>query len=105
MTKKEQEKINELCMTEMDKAMAELNGETDIRNAAQLRRCSAWVYNTPSYYILRSYDTFIGCINKQSGNSFDVLRIVYGYTASSGKQFSKFIQDYSGWAVSHYCAR
>ena len=78
-----------------DNAMEELR---QIRNeydaVYRLRSCTAWVYETDNYYILRSYNTYIAAIEKFSGQAADVLRKVYGYTATSAQHVSKFFHDY-----------
>lgn len=78
-----------------DNAMEELR---KIRNeddtVYRLRSCTAWVYETDNYYILRSYNTYIAAIEKFSGQAADVLRKVYGYTATSAQHVSKFFHDY-----------
>ena len=78
-----------------DNAMEELRS---IRNeddkVYRLRHCTAWVYETDNYYILRSYNTYIAAIEKFSGWCGDVLRKVYGYTATSAQHVAKFVSDY-----------
>lgn len=61
----------------------------------RLRSCSAYVYETENYYILRSYDTLVAVIQKQSNICVDVLRYVYGYSATSAQHISKFFHDYT----------
>ena len=82
-----------------DNAMEELR---QIRNeddkVYRLRSCTAWVYETENYYILRSYNTYIAVIEKFSGRCGDVLRKVYGYTATSAQHVAKFISDYGSRA-------
>ena len=60
----------------------------------RLRTCTAWVYETDNFYILRSYNTYVACIEKATGFAADVLRKVYGYTATSSQHISKFFKDY-----------
>ena len=61
----------------------------------RLRSCSATVYDTSGYYILRSYNTVIACIDKRTGILYDFLRMVYGYTATSAQHIAKFAHDYA----------
>lgn len=61
----------------------------------RLRSCTAYVYNTPDYFVLRSYNTFVACINKHTGIGYDQLRVVYGYTATSAQHIRKFFTDYN----------
>ena len=60
----------------------------------RLRACTAWVYETPDYIILRSYNTIVAYINKHTREFFDILRYVYGYTSTSAQHISKFRNDY-----------
>ena len=60
----------------------------------RLRYCSADVFATKNYFILRSYWTMVAVINRNSGEAADVLRGVYGYTATSAQHIRKFFQDY-----------
>ena len=56
----------------------------------RLYSCKAWVYETPQYFILRSYNTFIACYDKTHKTFCDVLRHEYGYTSTSNQHYSKF---------------
>ena len=89
MKKSEQKLINERCMSAYDNAL-----EENIIGAKRLRTCSAIVYETENYYILRSYNTVIAVIDKALDTLYDCLRIVYGYTATSAQHISKFDHDY-----------
>lgn len=62
-------------------------------NAERLRYCSAWIYKTQNFKVLRSYNTIIACIDMQTGTGYDFLRLVYGYTATSAQHISKFFHD------------
>lgn len=64
-------------------------------NIGQLRYCTAHVYENIDYYILQSYSTDVAFIRKSDGACFDVLRLVYGYTATSAQHISKFFHDYA----------
>ena len=55
----------------------------------RLDYCQAKTYQTMGYSFLISYNTIVAFID-DSGNLFDVLRLVYGYTATSAKHISKF---------------
>lgn len=61
----------------------------------RLRTCNATVENTLTHIILRSYGTIVAVIECDSGICFDVLRVVYGYTATSAQHIAKFIKDYN----------
>lgn len=60
----------------------------------RLRSCTAWVINLDDYYVLRSYNTVIACMDKETGDCFDFLRMVYDYTNTSEHHIWKFIHDY-----------
>lgn len=51
--------------------------------------CQAMTYQTKGYSFLISYNTIVAFID-YSGNMFDVLRLVYGYTATSTTHINKF---------------
>ena len=87
MKKEEQNAINELCKSKLAAALNEIGGDT---KSKRLLSCSACVYDTKNYYILKSYSTFIACIEKNTDTLYDALRVVYGYTATSAKHVSKF---------------
>ena len=87
-----QEHINEMCLDVYRKAFDEyLNDESNVR---QLRRCSADVYETAGYFLLRSYNTLVAVVEKATGNCYDILRVAYGYTATSAQHIAKFSKDY-----------
>ena len=60
----------------------------------RLRTCKAYVYHTPDFVVLMSYNTVVAFIDRSTGIMYDVLRIVYGYTATSSQHISKFKADY-----------
>lgn len=101
MKKEEQKAINELCKSKLAAALDELNANT---KSKRLLSCSAYVFDTEHYYILKSYDTFIACIEKSTDTLYDALRVVYGYTATSAKHISKFNHGkvYGGYSSGTY---
>lgn len=93
MTKRESQVFcNKICVEVYEDAMAELNSTC---NHKRLRSCSAVVFETENYYILKSYFTPIAVIAKSTDTLYDVLRYVYGYTLTSAQHISKFEKDYS----------
>lgn len=60
----------------------------------QLNHCSAAIYDTEKYYVLRSYATIIAVIDKETDICYDFLRLVYGYTATSAQHIRKFMNKY-----------
>ncbi|MBO5809376.1 MAG: hypothetical protein J6R32_00960 [Bacteroidales bacterium] len=110
MRKQEQILINEKALAIWEKACAELysdNGrwfyEFKAISKNRLRSCTAWVYETTNYYLLKSYGTFIACIEKSSDTCVDVLRYEYGYTSTSAQHIAKFRHDYGSgkWGCEH----
>lgn len=55
----------------------------------RLYHCSAYYYETPNFYILRSYNTVIAIYDKRNNNYYDFLRAVYGYTSTSNQHNAK----------------
>ena len=87
-----QEHINNMCLDVYRKAFDEyLNDESNVK---PLRKCSAEVYETAGYFLLRSYRTLVAVIEKSSGTCYDILRVAYGYTATSAQHIAKFSNDY-----------
>ena len=106
MKKEEQKAINAVCEIMQDKAYKELtaiNPENiyvyprySLKNDSwkRLRSMSAHVLETEHYYFLCSYQTIIAFIIKDTDECIAVLRLVYGYTATSAKHVSAFDHDY-----------
>lgn len=92
----DQKKVNTVAIRQYQRAYAEYNSLPYDYKPARLRSCSAKVYETPNYYLLRSYNTVVACIEKSTGICYDVLRHVFGFTSTSAQHISKFICDYSG---------
>lgn len=107
MKKSVQETVNAKCLAEYDMAMDEL--KTGIFTTKRLRSCTATVIETNNYWILRSYNTIVAVTSKNTGVCYDVLRIVYGYTATSAQHIAKFCHDYHTpeyhWGAEHWIAR
>lgn len=93
MTKKDtQEMDNTLALYLYNQFGNELK-ELPLRSE-RLRNCQAWVYETNDYYILKSYETIVAFIVKDGDILVDILRYVYGYSATSAQHISKFSHDY-----------
>ena len=102
MTKKEIQKVaNAIVENELEKIEKDL--ENGIQYIARLRSCTADVYASDHYYILKSYSTIIAAIDAD-GVCYDFLRKVYGYTATSAKHISKFAHDYGCGVVNRWQA-
>lgn len=94
MKKADQLKINNICDGAFNASMRELRRQMYGR-PVRLRTCTAYVYETKHFYILRSYNTFIACISKKTNVLYDNLRKEYGYTSTSAQHISKFSKDFS----------
>lgn len=101
MTKNEQEIVNEIVSNEKARAELELGNYYKV---ARLRSCKAYVYETKNYFWLRSYGTFIAFIEKTTDTCYDILRMVYGYTATSAQHIAKFRHDYGEDKIGIYNA-
>ena len=93
MSKKEQALINEKVIAMVDKYNEEVKKNV-LHHGKRLRTCQAYVYETPSFYVLRSYNTVVAIIEKSTDTCYDFLRVVYGYTNTSAQHICKFCQDY-----------
>ncbi len=93
MRKQEQINVNNECL----KAIEKFNSLNDKEyfNRQRLDYCSAYTYETKNYICLISYHTLIAFIDRETGILYDVLRYVYGYTATSGKHVAKFRNYFS----------
>lgn len=99
MTKREQELENVYVID----ALKDFHSDWDRENMkyiGRLRHCAATVFEMDRWYILRSYDTTVALIDKSTGELFDFLRYVYGFTATSAQHIAKFASDYN--AVKKY---
>lgn len=94
-----QNMINEIVVGEI----SAINADGEQRFVARLRSCNACVWETKHFYILQSYATMVAAIDKESGDMFDFLRYVYGYTSTSAHHIAKFAIDYS--ATNRYTYR
>lgn len=89
----EQELINQIVETNIEKAEAEcvMHGFISLNRVIS---CSAKVYETENYYFLKSYNTFVAMIDKTTDTLYDFLRMVHGNTSTSAQHISKFYHDY-----------
>ena len=93
MGKKAQLEANREVMGAVDRYNEEVK-ENVLRFVKRLRTCQAYVYEVPSFYVLRSYNTVVAIIEKKTDTCYDFLRGVYGYTNTSAQHISKFDKDY-----------
>ena len=93
MKKEAQRIINDNILIEFEKAVQELESGCKY-TSKRLRTCSAAVLTTEHYHFLKSYNTIIAFIDKNTDTCYDVLRYVYGYTSTSAQHIAKFRHDY-----------
>ena len=88
----------------VDFAINEFNSQNnELEQVGRLRPCQATVYENERYVVLISYKTAVAFIDKQDRRAFDVLRLVYGYTATSAQHIRKFFSDYArGYELYRY---
>lgn len=93
MKKKLQIQANKEVIEAVERYNEEVK-ENVLCHGKRLRTCQAYVYETPSFYVLRSYNTVVAIIEKSTDTCYDFLRAVYGYTNTSAQHISKFDKDY-----------
>ena len=106
MKKEIQEQMNNYVLKNYDvfcDTMREQNNQ--FLEWKKLRSCSAYVAETKDFFILKSYNTIVAFINKYTGQKFDFLRYVFGYTSTSAQHISKFFSDYGDFRISVYTYR
>ena len=71
------------------------NQNSNMVKVGRLRTCNATVYENERYIVLISYTTTVAFIDKRERKAYDILRLVYGYTATSAQHIAKFFSDYA----------
>ena len=56
----------------------------------RLNHCQAWTQDFNCVTVLWSYNTAVAIYDKSNDTLYDVLRAVYGYTATSAQHIAKF---------------
>lgn len=99
MTKKEQIVDNAIIEQYIDELNAEIS-VNGLEYVGRLRSCSAYVYGTKHFKVLRSYNTIVAAVYYRTPEAtpvfIDFLRLVYGYTSTSAQHIFKFKHDYCG---------
>lgn len=93
MKKELQKQVNKKCYDIFYSSLSEFF-HAEEKECTRLNRCQAYVHETPNFYILQSYNTFVACIEKTSDILVDVSRTEYGYTATTSLHISKFSRAY-----------
>lgn len=92
MKKEEQLSIN----TEIENMMDKYNEvfydtpEYKMPPKVRLNHCQAWTQDFESFTVLWSYRSAVAVYDKTSDTLYDILRAVYGYTATSAQHIAKF---------------
>lgn len=101
MTKAEKKRINDACILAWS-LCREAIAKDGTPRFERLRTCQAHTEFYNDYIVLVSYSTPVAFIDEK-GRLFDVLRLVYGYTATSAQHIAKFKQDFKWAWSSAYC--
>ena len=88
--REKQKEENEIVLKAIDDFNAKEHKFVELH---RLRSCTAWVYEYEDCRVLLSYKTQIAHIDLKTGNMYDYLRYVYGYTSTSSQHLSKFAHD------------
>lgn len=109
MTNKELEKVTQEVTNEEANKLLELFRSTVTRDewirGKRFRSCKAMIIESKDFIVLESYKTIVAFIYKPTGALYDVLRTVYGYTATSAQHIAKFRNDYRKEILSEYRTR
>lgn len=91
MTKKEMQKQENMLVENAWKIAKSVwhSQSIEIDETERLDYCKAWWYKAGGYIFLVSYNTCVAFVD-ENGNMYDILRLVYGYTATSAKHIAKF---------------
>lgn len=102
MKKAEQERINSYILNSLGTFNAKGAQNYANYDKIRLRHCTAYVYETEDYYVLRSYSTIVAFIVKKNGDFINFFRYVCSDELNS-KEYSgatttqhiwKFRRDY-----------
>jgi len=112
MKKSEQRVINGKCLDALT-ALLEENNMEYLPNKdfnTRLYHCQAWIAETERFLVLKSYDTIVALLDKNTGVMYDIHRLAYGYTATSSHHIGKFkrycieqyLMDYKAITYTYY---
>lgn len=92
MKKQEQLSINseiELAMDNYNEVFCN-TPDDKIPPKIRLNHCQAWTQDFEGFTVLWSYKTAVAVYDKSTDTLYDILRAVYGYTATSAQHIAKF---------------
>lgn len=92
MKKQEQLSINSKIELDIDKYNEVFFNTPDDKMPPKIRlnHCQAWTQDFEGFTVLWSYNTPAAVYDKYTDTLYDVLRGVYGYTATSAQHIAKF---------------
>lgn len=92
MKKQEQLSINAQIEQKMDKYNEVFYDTPEFKMPPKIRldHCQAWTQDFEGFTVLWSYRSPVAIYDKRDGTLYDILRAVYGYTATSAKHIAKF---------------
>lgn len=92
MKKQEQLSINSKIELDMDKCNEVFcnTPEHKMSPKVRLNSCQAWTQDFEGFTVLWSYKTVVAVYDKSTDTLYDILRAVYGYTATSAQHIAKF---------------
>lgn len=92
MKKQEQLSINAEIERMMDKYNEVFYDTPDYKMPPKVRlnHCQAWTQDFEGFTVLWSYRSAVAVYDKISDTLYDILRAVYGYTATSAQHIAKF---------------
>ena len=102
MKKSVQYALNNKALAIWENAISEYNEGKGVKKEIRLFTCKAQILETENFYILRSYNTLVAAYDIRHIELTDVLRYVYGYTATSAQHIAKFRnyvyhKEHLGW--------
>lgn len=92
MKKQEQLSINREIRIDMNNLNVVLSNTPDYKMPPKVRlnHCQAWTQDFEGFTVLWSYNTAVAVYDKSTDTLYDILRGVYGYTATSAQHIAKF---------------
>lgn len=90
----EQRGINRQCEDAYALFLYEQRNNTGVTPKKQFRKCQAFVFYTRSFIVLQSYNTIVALIDRDTKVLYDILRLNYFYTSTSGMHITKFYHDF-----------
>lgn len=97
MKKQEQLTINaeiERCMDKYNEVFYD-TPDYKMPPKVQLNHCQAWLQDFEGFTVLWSYRSAVAVYDKNTDTLYDILRAVYGYTATSAQHIAKFRKLYN----------